>query len=103
MTSNTKLTKNEKEILCDLQLDFPHVQFATDYDSIVIAYFQDGKVVRFAVSVKSPDEKKFRLKVGKLRAMESVLPVLDNVNTILPEDHFFEMLYAIGCDVIEPK
>ena len=103
MLSNTKLTVEQKELFKDMLADYPHIQFATDYSDMVCAYFQDGKVVRFAFSVKSPEEKKFRLKVGKFNAMEKVLPDWDNENTILPEYEFFAMLDSIGLEVLEPK
>jgi hypothetical protein len=103
MLSNTKLTVEQKELFKDMLADYPHIQFATDFDSKVCAYFQDGKVVRFAFSVKSDDEKKFRLKVGKFNAMQKVLPEWDNENTILPEYEFFVMLDSIGMEVLEFK
>lgn len=103
MLSNTKLTKDQKEQLKDMLVDFPHVQFATNMDNLVCAYFQDGNVVRFAFSVKSPNEKKFRLKVGKLNAMQKVLPEWDNESTILPEMDFFDMLQILGVEVIETE
>ena len=100
MLSNTKLTVEQKELFKDMLADYPYIQFATDFDSMVCAYFQDGKVVRFAFSVKSDEEKKFRLKVGKFNAMQKVL---HNENTILPEYEFFLMLDSIGLEVVEPK
>jgi hypothetical protein len=103
MLSNTKLTVEQKELFKDMLADYPHIQFATDFDSMVCAYFQDGKVVRFAFSVKSANEKKFRLKVGKFNAMQKVLPEWDNENTILPEYEFFVMLDSIGMEVLEFK
>ena len=99
MQSNTKLTKDQKQQLRDMVADHPTVRFATDYDSVVCAFALHGNVMRFAFSVKSPNEQKFRMKVGKLRAMEKLL--WEGEFTILPEAHFFEMLYSI--EVLETE
>lgn len=96
MASNSKLTKEQKSILRDMKAEYPHVKFASDGVQIVCAYYREGSNIRFAFSVMSPDEVKFRRKVGELYAMERVLPDFNDQYAILPEAYFYEMLNALG-------
>lgn len=95
MASNTKLTKEQKSILRDMKAEYPHVNFATDGDQVTCAFYHEGDNVRFAFSIMSPDEIKFRRKVGELHAMEHVLPDFNAQYAILPEAYFYEMLNAL--------
>jgi hypothetical protein len=101
MTSNTKLTKNQKEQLRDMIAENPNVGFYTDYHTLVCAYYQDGSVVRFSFAVKSTYEEKFRLKVGKLYALENLL--WNGENTILPDWAFDAMVENLSIYFIETE
>lgn len=89
---NTKLTKDEKTTFKAMKADYPHVKFADNGENLVCAYFEQGSNIRFAFAVTSPEELKFRRKVGQYLAMQRVLPDWDNESTILPEDNFHDMM-----------
>lgn len=72
MASNTKLAPVQKQILRDMKADYPHVNLVND-GKTTVAYYYAGNTVKFAFSVMSPDEKKFRLKVGEYIAMSSLM------------------------------
>jgi hypothetical protein len=67
MRSNSKLTPYQKAELVDMKL--------TTYAELVnngettIAYKERGNIVEFSMSVMSPNEKKFRRKVGEYFAL----------------------------------
>lgn len=88
MQSNSKLTKFEKQNLKNLKSEFPHVKFADNGENLVCAYFEQGNNIGFAFSIASPNEKKFRRKVGQYYAM---LRVYDNRVAILPKCDFYHM------------
>ena len=69
--SNSKLTKDEKNELREMRENESNVSVVTDNFRTVIAYQDAGNgLVKFAASVMSPDEKKFRFKVGEFHARE---------------------------------
>lgn len=97
--ANTKLTRDEKDIFKGMKEDYPHVKFADNGENLVCAYFVQGDNVRFAFAVTSPDEQKFRRKVGQYLAMQRVLPDWENQSTILPDYVFFGLLETF--DLVE--
>lgn len=99
--SNSKLTVAEKEILREMRKS-DSVYVLTDNRSVVIAYADAGNgLIKFATSIKSPDEKKFRFKVGDYHARTrldcgefAILPDATFVNmcdneTFLPREDWF--------------
>lgn len=68
MTSNSKLDNLQKEILQDMRENDENVTVVTNGYDTVIAFEMMGENVRFATAIKSPDEKKFRFKVGEYHA-----------------------------------
>lgn len=68
MASNTKLSPIEKQDLRDFKAEMPkNMAFGQSGRVTVLAQIT-GNVVRFSTSVASPDEKKFRHKVGQYHA-----------------------------------
>lgn len=74
MASNTKLTKAQKAELREFKLNYmtDNMAFAT-CGPVTVLVQVTGNVVHFATSVSSPDEVKFRRKVGEYCAMERLL------------------------------
>lgn len=98
MRSNTKLTKEQKAILKDMKREYPHVQFASDGQKLVCAFYPVGDNIRFAFAIKSDNEQKFRRKVGEMVAMEKVLPGFNDNYAILPDWRFWDMLQNASMD-----
>lgn len=65
--ANTKLTPEQKVTLKELREIFAEtgVQFCNLDNRTVMAWRDRGNTVEFALAVMSPDEKKFRPKVGE--------------------------------------
>lgn len=77
-----------------MKADYPHVKFASDGVNMVCAYYREGSNIRFAFSIMSPNEIKFRRKVGELHAMERVLPDFNDQFAILPDYVFEDFIYS---------
>ena len=71
MTSNTKLTAVEKDVLKDMKADanFDGIKLVSNVET-TIAYLVLGNSVEFATASASPDELKFRRKVGEFHALQ---------------------------------
>lgn len=69
MRSNTKLTKYQKNILIAMKDEMSNVALV-DNGETTIAFQEKGNTVEFALSVMSPEEKKFRRKVGQYWAYD---------------------------------
>lgn len=98
MASNTKLDRSSKNLLKKLKANYPHVKFATDATQLVCAFYPVGGNVRFAFAIMSPDEQKFRRKVGEMYALKRVLPDWADQATILPEGLFYDLLELASCN-----
>jgi len=75
MTSNSKLTAEQKIILRDM-LEEAQLNDITvvNLDNVTtMAYQNRGDNVRFSLCVMSSNEKKFRAKVGEYHALERLL------------------------------
>jgi hypothetical protein len=70
--SNTKLCSTEKDILREYKAERPNIKFVND-GVTTFAYQYMGNTVRFATSVMSPNEKKFRRKVGEYLALMNMV------------------------------
>ena len=68
MRSNTKLTTEQKRLLKLRMVNCKGVTLVNN-GKTTIAYIRKGSTVEFALSVASPDEKKFRRKVGEYYAL----------------------------------
>ncbi len=91
-TSNTKLTQEQKQKLKTFKNMNPKVVFV-DNGQVTIAYSDDGKFVRFATSIMSNEEEKFRRNVGQyVAAFRIGRPNL----AILPSDMFRYFLQNEG-------
>lgn len=66
--SNTKLDNYDKEQLVFMKMRNPAVTLANN-EQTTIAFQLKGNTVHFALAVASPDEKKFRRKVGEYNAL----------------------------------
>ena len=81
MTSNTKITKLQKEILARDIADLQHNMFSVEFKHnplfgitiCIIVPFKGANVKYVTTSVASPDEKKFRKSVGKFHAIDRFL------------------------------
>lgn len=98
MTSNTKLTIEQKAELAEFKALNPNVVFVDNEnfasDQITtIGYTDDGKIVRFATSIMSEGEQKFRRKVGQYNAAFRI--EADNI-AILPSFIFTAFLEDNG-------
>ena len=67
MASNTKLSAFEKIALENMRLNQKDVKIVVSWQT-TIAYREFPNTVEFSLSVSSPDEKKFRAKVGEFNA-----------------------------------
>lgn len=71
--SNTKLSKLQKESLKTLKAEYPEAKifsFPMENCTIVMgAVFPGSRMVKIGISWASPNEKKFRRKVGEYNAM----------------------------------
>lgn len=67
MRSNTKLSAFEKIALENMRLNQKDVKIVVNWQT-TIAYREFPRTVEFSLSVSSPDEKKFRAKVGEFNA-----------------------------------
>lgn len=79
MASNTKLTPEQKTILRNLKKAttmpgrmnrLAGVQVVNVDNVTTIAFIERGNTVEFSLAVRSPDENKFRTKVGEFYALE---------------------------------
>ena len=75
--SNSKLNKDEKIILREMKLDFDSREgeiFSYPETGVTIAIEHKGvHTSRVSMSVMSPDEKKFRRKVGEYHALNNLM------------------------------
>lgn len=71
MTSNTKLTTEEKAELKEMKIAAANsnIRVINLDNKTVMAYSVKGNTVEFSLAVMSPDEKKFRVKVGEYYAL----------------------------------
>jgi hypothetical protein len=71
MQANTKLTAEQKSELRDmLELaEARGIKVICDNKRNTLAYRRRGNTTEFAISVKAPNEKKYRRKVGKYWAL----------------------------------
>lgn len=68
MASNTKLSSIEKDDLKNFKDEMPKNMAFGQCGRVTVLAQITGNVVRFSTSVASPDEKKFRRKVGQFHA-----------------------------------
>lgn len=70
MTSNTKLTAHQKELFKGMKADanIDGIKLVNNGET-TIAYIVRGNSVEFATASASPDEQKFRRKVGEFHAL----------------------------------
>ena len=87
MRPNTKLTVAQKSRLKEYKEFSPATLM--DNGETVIAFQEKGNTVEFALSIMSPNEKKFRRKVGQYHALERF--TFDYVVKMKKED-FYIML-----------
>lgn len=83
--SNTKLSREEKEILVDLKNEFAEKNGRVFYfkeAGMTVAMMLAGEVCKVATAISSPLEKKFRRKVGAYNAISRVM--LDNEFALIP-------------------
>lgn len=98
MNSNSKLTADQKAELAEFKALNPNVVFVDNEDFAgdqvtTIGYTDDGKIVRFATSIMSDGEQKFRRKVGQYNVAFRI--AADNT-AILPSFIFTEFLADNG-------
>ena len=87
--SNSKLSAHQKTALRAMRLDAKGITVVTDNFRTVIAYQDAGNgLVKFSASVMSPDENKFRFKVGEYHARRRMY---DGESAILPCAFFENM------------
>ena len=88
--ANSKISKSDKQWLKLAKAENPGVEFHTNEETTVA--FRDNpncNTVEFALSVASPDEQKFRRKVGEFYAMERMV----NGSTVkMKREDFYFML-----------
>jgi CO dehydrogenase/acetyl-CoA synthase gamma subunit (corrinoid Fe-S protein) len=73
--ANTKLSKQQKSLLKGMLIEASEagIQVLVLDNRTVMAFRDVGNTVQFALSVKSPDEKKFRPSVGKMKALQRLM------------------------------
>lgn len=91
MASNTKLLEFQKELLEEMRETQKDVKTVTD-GKTTIAYREFPNTVEFALAVSSPDEKKFRAKVGEYHARRR----LDDFESVkMAKNDFYTMMEAV--------
>lgn len=96
MNSNTKLDHTQKSILKGVKKEAREkgIKWANNGETTV-AWKLMGNTVRFAMSVSSPDEIKFRRKVGEYHAITRLM--WDGEYTIMSILDFYYMLESVLC------
>jgi len=96
MFSNTKLTPNQKSMLKDIKADakIKGIKWANNGET-TIAYKYMGNTARFSMAVKSPNESKFRRKVGEFKAITRL--TWDGEYTIMDKLDFDYMVKSVLC------
>jgi hypothetical protein len=95
MTSNTKLSPDQKAILREMLNDacLNRVHVVNLDDVTTMAYQDNGQTVKFSLAVMAEDEKKFRAKVGQYHALTRFLHC-DQYVTMNRTD------FAVMCDYV---
>lgn len=98
MLSDSKLTANQQSELAEFKDLNPKMVFVDNEnystDQVTtIGYIDDGKIVRFAASIMSNNERKFRRKVGQYNVAERMRA---DQFTILPTSIFHQFLKNNG-------
>lgn len=99
MNSNTKLDATQKSMLKDIKKEAKQngIKWVNNGET-TIAYKYMGNTVRFAMAVRSPDETKFRRKVGEYLAITRLM--WDDKYTIMRTPDFIYMLETdMGIDI----
>jgi len=96
MNSNTKLDPTQKSILKGMKIEARAmgIKWANNGETTV-AFKPMGNTVRFAMSVKSPDETKFRAKVGEYHSISRLM--WDFESTVMNTSDFIYMLETVLC------
>lgn len=91
MNSNTKLNSLQKSVLKDMKIEALEkgIQWA-DNEETTIAFVLKGNTIQFAISVTSPDEIKFRRKVGQYHAISRLM--WDGEYTVMNTSDFYHMM-----------
>lgn len=92
--ANTKLEKWQKEDLLEMHIAAKNdgIQVVNLDNVTTMAYKLKGNTVEFSLSVKSPDEKKFRRKVGEFFALARFF----NMQTVrMATDDFKDMCETV--------
>lgn len=96
MVSNTKLNAKTKSILKDMKIEAKNMGITVvNNGETTFAYQLKGNTVKFSTSVSSPDENKFRRKVGEYLAIERLM--WDNKCVVMNVIDFESMLESIFC------
>ena len=91
MRSNTKLSGFEKKVLAAMRDEQKNVKIINDGNTTV-AYCEFPNTVEFSTSVTSPDEKKFRAKVGEFYARNR----MDSGETVkMSTKDFYDMVECL--------
>ena len=95
MNSNTKLDSEQKSILRNMKIEAKDngIKLCNNGET-TIAFKYMGNTVRFSTSVSSPDETKFRRKVGEYHAITRLM--WDNEYVVLNLTDFGNMLVNMG-------
>ena len=98
MVSNTKLTKAQKQFVKNFEAEMVNngAVFISDNNvtMLIVSPFKNSKMVEFAISTMSENEKKFRPSVGKYYAINNYLN--DNTIKISRYTDFRELAWVIG-------
>lgn len=92
MLSNTKLGKFDKEILRAMKDENPKITLSNNMET-TIAFKESINTVEFALSVMSPNEKKFRRKVGEYWAM---IRFNEGVTVKMAKHDFYVLMGELG-------
>ena len=101
MASNTKLTQDQKDTLKYWKKDNPDAVFFNNgvVTACIMQEFSISRMYRVTLSTMSPDENKFRNKVGQYFAFDSMdkgKGVLMNINTLY--DFLDNAMMLNNCD-----
>jgi len=100
MNSNTKLCPELKSILKDIKTEARDtgIQWGNN-GKTTVAWKLMGNTVRFSTSVTSPDETKFRRKVGEYTAITRLM--WDNEYVVLSINDFYNLLDTLRVYTID--
>lgn len=96
MASNTKLSTDQKLFRKEMREYAKHEKWKIAHNGVTTLVYKDrGNTVEFSIAVTSPDESKFRRKVGEYYALRRFE---DGETVAMLRDDFHDMFEMFGME-----